>query len=229
MIYFINNFNSLKNNLAVHTINIAYKLLYFFSFCQIYLNKMNNYVSPKIKHINKYCDKYLKDKGWIVPVIIKKFIILDNDGNIKITVFIREEYEHSIIKNYNCSSLILCDKNEDNCINYVIYKNFTSSNFTSSNYKLSNVKFLSIELHYNNEIYPINLKDDKQNYYIVNNCFDDVFFKYYIKYILKLQVDEHTFCYNITIIDNNVKIINISQYQGIQINENDYEIYSCRK
>ena len=48
MIYFINKMNYVKNNLTSQTINIAYKLLYkllyMFSWCQIYLHKINNYI-----------------------------------------------------------------------------------------------------------------------------------------------------------------------------------------
>ena len=217
MIYFINIFNSLKNNLTTQTINIAYKLLYFFSFCQIYLYKINNYISPNFTHL----DKYLKDKGWFEPVIIKKFIILDINGNIKRTIFIKDEHEHSITEDYDIllnETLMLCD-NKDGCINYVIY-----NNFTSSNYKLSNIKFLSIELDYNNNKYLINLKDKNYNYYVVNNCLNKTFFKYYAKNILQLNIDEDNFNYTITIIDDNVKIINVLPSQSIIINKNNYQI-----
>ena len=217
MIYFINIFNSLKNNLTTQTINIAYKLLYFFSFCQIYLYKINNYISPNFTHL----DKYLKDKWWFEPVIIKKFIILDIDGNIKRTIFIKDEHEHSITEHYDIllnDSLMLCD-NKDGCINYVIYKNFTSST-----YKLSNIKFLSIELDYNNNKYLINLKDKNYNYYVVYNCLNKTFFKYYAKNILKLNINEDNFNYTITIIDDNVKIINVLPSQSIIINKNNYQI-----
>jgi len=217
MINFMNIFNSLTYNLNSQIINIAHNSIYFFSFCQIYLYKFNKYINH---HFLSF-EKYLKDKGWIVPVIIKKFIILDINGNIKRTIFIKEEYEHSITESYDVlsdESFILCDNN-NGCINYVIDKYFTTSK-----YELSNIKFLSIELNYNDNKYLINLKDNKNNYYVVNNCFDKTFFKYYAKNILKLNIDEYKFDYTITIIDDNVKIINVLPCQSIKINLNDYQI-----
>ena len=69
MFYFINKIKSLKINLTSQTINVAYKLLYkllyMFSWCQIYLHKINHYIDTKITRLNTYCDKYLKDKGYL--------------------------------------------------------------------------------------------------------------------------------------------------------------------
>ena len=227
MFYFINKIKSLKINLTSQTINVAYKLLYkllyMFSWCQIYLHKINHYIDTKITRLNTYCDKYLKDKGWIVTIVIKKFIEFDNDGNKIKTILIEDKDIHAIENHFNSTNkLILCDKNEDGCINYVFYDKIP----TSLNYKLSNVKFIAIDLDYNNNKHLVKLKDTNYNYYIVNNCLNKLFFKYYIKNILNLQVDEDNFNYNVTIIDNDCNIINILPHQSIIINENNYEISS---
>jgi hypothetical protein len=229
MNYFINKIKSLKHNLTSQTINISYKLLYkllyMFSWCQLYLYKIDNYISNNLIDVNKYCDKYLKDKGWIVSIVINKFIEIDNDGNKIKTIFFEDKDIYSIENQVNSTnSLILCDKNDDGCVNYVFYNKIPAS----LNYKLSNVTFIAIDLDYNNNKYLINLKQINYNYYIVNNCLNELFFKYYIKNILNLQVDEDNFNYNVTIIDNNVNIINILPHQSIIINENDYEIYPCK-
>jgi len=236
MNYFINTIKSLKINLTSQTINISYKLLYkllyAFSWCQLYLHKINNYIDTKVTRLNTYCDKYLKDKGWIVAIVIKKFIVIDNDGNKIKTIFIEDKDIHAIGNYFNSSqpyTLMLCDsdKNENGCIDYIFYNKIPKT----LNYKLSNVKFIAIDLDYNNNKYLVNLKDCNYtyyNYYIVNNCLNKLFFKYYIKNILNLQVDEDNFNYNVTIIDNNVNLINILPHQSIIINENDYEIISCK-
>ena len=229
MIYFINKIKSFKNNLTSQTINIAYKLLYkllyAFSWCQIYLHKINNYIDTKITRLNTYCDKYLKDKGWIVSIVIKKFIVIDNDGNKIKTIFIEDKDIHAIENHFNSFlpyTLMLCDSdnNENGCIDYVFYNKIP----TSLNYKLSNVKFIAIDLDYNNNKHLVKLKDTNYNYYIVNNCLNKLFFKYYIKNILNLQVDDDNFNYIVNIIDNDCNIINILPHQSIIINENDYEI-----
>ena len=235
MNYFINTIKSLKINLTSQTINISYKLLYkllyAFSWCQIYLHKINNYFDTKVTRLNTYCDKYLKDKGWIVSIVIKKFIVIDNDGNKIKTIFIEDKDIHAIENHFNSFlpyTLMLCDsdKNENGCIDYVFYNKIP----TSLNYKVSNVKFIAIDLDYNNNKYLVNLKDCNYtyyNYYIVNNCLNKLFFKYYIKNILNLQVDDDNFNYIVNIIDNDCNIINILPHQSIIINENDYEIISC--
>ena len=90
------------------------------------------------------------------------------------------------------------------------------------------MKFIAIDLDYNNNKHLVKLKDTNYNYYIVNNCLNKLFFKYYIKNILNLQVDDDNCNYNVSIIDNDCNIINILPHQSIIINENNYEIISCK-
>jgi hypothetical protein len=92
-------------------------------------------------------------------------------------------------------------------------------------YKVSKIKFISIELDYNNNKYLIELKTSDKNYYIVNNYLNELFFKYYIKNILNLSVNQNNFDYSVTIIDNDANIIYLLPHQSIKINENNYEIF----
>lgn len=226
MIDFIDNFKFLKDKLTPLTINIAYKLLYCVSLFQIQLYKLKNYISPKLLHLNTFCDKYLKDKGLIVDTSFKQLLLIDDNGNKIHDIFIENEDDIKFIENecnkLNYSGIILLDKVIDkNSMNYVFYEKFPKS-FV---YKVSNIKFIAIDLDYNNNKYLINLKDNNNNYYIVNNCLNKLFFKYYIRNILKFDINEDNFDYNVTIIDNNVSIFNLLPDQSIIINEDDYNIY----
>jgi len=226
MINLIDKIKSLKNKLSPLTTNILYKLLYCFSWCQIKLYRITNYISPKLIYINSFCDKHLKDKGWIVDIVVKQLVLIDNNGNEIHSIYIENENDIKFIENecnkLNYSGLILLDKIVNkNCVNYIFYEKFPKS----FDYKVSNVKFIAIDLDYNNDKYLINLKDDEHNYYIVNNRLNKFFFKYYVKNILNFDINKDNFDYNVTIIDNNVSIINLLPEQTIIINEDDYKIY----
>jgi len=208
------------------TINLLYNSLYCFSCCQIFLCKIKNHISPRLTYINSYIDKYLKDKGWIVDIVLKELIIIDNDGNEIYNIHIKNNNDIRFIENeckkIDYSGFILSDKNAiTDCVNDVFYEKFP----VSFDYKVSNIKFISMDLDYADNKYMISLKDNEYNYYIVNNCLNKFFFKYYIKNVLKLDIKD-PFDYNITIIDNNINIFNLLSNQSIIINENDYKIYN---
>jgi hypothetical protein len=225
-INFIDKFNDLRDRLRPLTINTVYKLLYYFSWCQIHLCKVKKYISPKLIYINSFCDKYLKEKGLIIDTAPKEFVFIDNNGNKMHNIHIEDINDIKFIENacndldYSC--LFFVDRGVDkSCVNYVFYEKIPQM----VEYKVSNVKFIAIDLDYNNKKYLINLKDSEHNYYIVNNCLNKKFFKYYIKNILKININEEDFNYNVTIIDNNVSIFNLLPHQSILINEDDYNIY----
>jgi len=84
---------------------------------------------------------------------------------------------------------------------------------------------MMVELEHKNEKHRIELKNDMYNYYIVNNSLNQNFFKYYLKNVQKTAIDDNNFDYTVYIIDHNVNIININQYQYIIIEEDGYKIY----
>jgi hypothetical protein len=225
-IYMINLISELKYKLGLLTIDTSYKLLYCFSWCQLYSYKVKDYIRPKLKYINSCCDKYLKDKGWIIESSHRQLIIIDSNGNEIQNIYIENEDNIKFIENkcnkLNYSGLILLDHLDyESRVNYVFYEKFPNS----FDYKVSNVKFIAIDLNFNNKNYLINLKDSNYNYYIVNNSLNIFFFKYYIKNILKIDFKDDDFDYSVNIIDNDVNMINLLPYQSIIINENDYKIY----
>ena len=128
------------------------------------------------------------------------------------------------VNNLNVSNLILLDNNKHKgYVNYVIFDNLLEDVF-GFDYKESNINFFNIELEHNNKTYNIILKDSTFNYYIVNNSLNQIFFEYYIKNVLKMQINTDTFDYKLSIIDNNVNIITLLPNQYILIMEDDYKI-----
>jgi hypothetical protein len=69
------------------------------------------------------------------------------------------------------------------------------------------------------------LKDDTYNYYIVNNSLNQNFFKYYLKNVLKVPINEANFDYTVSIIDHNVNILTLLPHQHIVFNEHDYTVF----
>jgi hypothetical protein len=84
---------------------------------------------------------------------------------------------------------------------------------------------MMIELEHDGNKYTIDLKNDETNYYIVNNCLNQNFFKYYLKNVLKVSINTAKFDYIVTIIDNNANIITLLPHQYIIFNEYDYTIF----
>jgi hypothetical protein len=169
---------------------------------------------------------YLKENKILTEKIINTIVLIDANGNeINKIVTNNVEFIELACKKNNYSGLFLMDKKvETECVNNVFYTSFP----TTFDYKLSKISFMSIELEHENKIYPINLKNNKYNYYIVNNCLNQLFFKYYIKNILNAQINTDTFDYKLSIIDNNVNIITLLHNQYILIMDDDYQIHSLK-
>jgi hypothetical protein len=178
-------------------INVVYKLLYVFSLCQIKYNKMFKYV------INKYYNNKKIDK---------KILLLDKNAS----TIDRLDFDDDINSELEYSGLFLLDGP-----NMVFYETIPDT----FDYKVSQIHFINVDLEYNNEMYPIKLKTDNVNYYIVNNSLNAFFIKYYILNVLKISINENEpFHYTIHIIDHNVNCITLNQVQRLIITEDGYEI-----
>ena len=203
---YINNIkNKLTRKITPLMITLGYNCLYICSLCNITFNRIKN--------------KILSEK------IINMLVLIDENGNkINKYQFFKNNIEFIKLgcKEHNYSGLFLMDTNvETTCVNNVFYTSFP----TSFDYKVSKIRFILIDLEYENKIYRINLINNKYNYYIVNNCLNKMFFKYYIKNVLKTQINTDTFDYKLSIIDNNVNIITLLPNQYILILEDDYQIH----
>lgn len=214
-----NYINSVKNILTTKItslmITLGYNCLYIYSLGNIQFNKINRQFILLLS--------YLKENKILTEKIVHMLVLIDENGN-KINAILKNNIEFIKLEcnKHNYSGLVLMDKNnETKCVNNVFYTSFP----TTFDYKLSNISFMSIELEHENKIHSINLKNNKYNYYIVNNCLNKMFFKYYIKNVLKTQINTNTFDYKLSIIDNNVNIITLLPNQYILILEDDYQIH----
>jgi hypothetical protein len=221
---YINNVkNILTTKITSLMITLGYNCLYIYSLGNIQFNIIKNKINRQFILLLSYLKE---NKILTETIIINTFILIDTNGN-EINKILKNNIE--VIKleceKHNYSGLFLMDKNgETKCVNNVFYTSFP----TTFDYKLSKISFMSIELEHENKIYPINLKNNKYNYYIVNNCLNQLFFKYYIKNILNAQINTDTFDYKLSIIDNNVNIITLLHNQYILIMDDDYQIHSLK-
>ena len=94
----------------------------------------------------------------------------------------------------------------------------------TTEYINSNIKFFSMVLLYNNNSYPIELKNNNHDHYIVNNILNKIFFKYYVINNLNVEIKEDNFDYTVSIIDHNVNIIEMNSTSQLLIKEMDYEL-----
>jgi hypothetical protein len=87
-------------------------------------------------------------------------------------------------------------------------------------YTCCNYKFISIIVSIDNNGYNIH----EPNYYIVNNKLNKYVITYFVNTQYNLQLDASIIKYKLTIIDQDVKIINLDEKQEILFNLNDYII-----
>lgn len=179
--------------------NVIYKLLYIFSLCQIRYNKVVRY----------FCQNHKK-------IETKRVVYLGSNGKICFSVIL---FKNAKTKEYSAkeySGLFLSDGP-----NMIFYEKMPD-NF---DYNVASFHFLNVDLEYNGKMYPMHLKTDSVNYYIVNNSLNAFFVKYYIQNVLKLTINENEkFQYTIHIIDHNVNCITLNQVQRLTLEENGYEI-----
>lgn len=217
--------NYVKEKLSLITIKIGYDILYGLSVCQIQLNRLNNMLVP---YLNKF-KQYLKDSNLMVELKTQLISKIDENGNIENTILISDSSPLEIFDNLfdetNKSWMLLSDKNFDTgCVNHICYEKRPMLR----DYKLSKIKFMTVELllFSDNVKYNIELKNTTNNYYIVNNSLNKYFLKYYLKNILKVQIDEHNFDYKLLILDHNVNFITLDSHEYIVIHEDNYTVHS---
>lgn len=180
--------NSNFTNLFV---TISYNIIYVYSKGQILLVKLNKNIILFIES-NPTLLKISNDA--------KSLLTLKNEETPKNTIeFIKKE---KVIKKINCNDfksndsnceelintyendydfLIYSELNENNCFNKKILQK--GEEITSPIYELSNISFMLVELHIDNNIFKINLKNEKHNFYMKENKLSLYFFIYYLKNI----------------------------------------------
>ncbi len=196
------------------TYNLSYNAIYVYSKFQIILNRL-------FKRVNKFIDSspYLKNKislfynFKLINQHCKQDVEYMNNGELIKTnkdEFIRAfKDKPGIFK--DCRFIIYSDyeKCVDNCIN----KKIIRSNNEDYHFDESNIRFILVELICDKSSYKIILKDEKYNYYMVDNIIDKSFIMYYIlKHYNENKIfEEINFSKKLIlkIIDQNVNIIEL--------------------
>jgi hypothetical protein len=230
-----NNFETIfkySTSKEKYLVALGYNILYFYSLCEIRYNKIKRFLIPYLQWFWKSMLEFLKQNKLIekVKIQLKDISIYDKNGNKLYLDFSLENNEINQLKNSfqinDYGLMIFSDKNEETgCLNIINYENVPES----LNYEISNVSFVRVELFYKENSYLIDLKNEKHNYYIVNNILNQNFFKYYLKNILNVNIEEDNFDYKVTIIDQNINIIDLKPSQTLILNKNDYEIKEISK
>jgi hypothetical protein len=214
-------------------ITLSYNVIYYYSYLQIKYNKLKLFIMPFINILCVAINNFLKNHNLInfsepSPKVV--FEIYGKGVNIK-NIFLHDNNKNQINNIFNeelkiCNNydfVILSDQTKTTCTNKIHYYNFPDT-FDNINYKISNIKFISMDLSYNSQIYPIELQNDTYNHYIINNKLNSEFYQYYLKNILNISIENDKFDYKVQLIDHNVNILELSPQQELLIKENDYEI-----
>ena len=201
-ILYIDVNNPCYQNLLITTLH---KCIYYYSKLQIL---MNTTVYPLIK------------KSLHRPLIPS--MELYKDG-----VFLCKRNENEFLAESYDYNYVICSQPSDNIVNKVIYTSIPSE----LSYHVSNIKFVSLNVEYNNTIYEIELCNPEYNYYVVNNKIDNMFTIYYLKHVLKKEVNEslEDFTYKLTLMDNNINIIQLDETDTLVITKDNYIIEDKNK
>jgi hypothetical protein len=221
-------------------ITVSYKILYFYSYLQIKYTKFKIFIMPFINILAVAISNLLKKHNLInfsepPPKLV--FELYGKGVKLK-NIFLHDENNNEIHNIINkelklCSNdfdlVIMSDQIDKSCCtNKIHFYNLADSSY-NLNYDISKIKFMSMELIYNNQTYPIELQNDYYNHYIINNKLNSDFYQYYLTNILKVPIKPDVFDYKIQLLDHNVNLIELTSQQEIIIKENDYEIINIQK
>jgi len=124
------------------------------------------------------------------------------------------------------------DKNIPTEYKFAIYTRLTNDNMVRKKriYKRlpemydcdeTSYKFILIEFVFDNKTCKIALSSAKSTYYVVNNEFDSLFFRYLLITEYDIQLPEH---YTINILDQNVSKVELNETQVLRLNKDNYEV-----
>ena len=191
--------------------SLAYYTIYVYSFCQILFFKTINFCIPYINVAVKKIFNVISKPGIelktepLQNVTEQKPIILTaldtSDGNL---VLIKSP----------TNDVIILDKMPDN--------------LDDLKYEVSDVRFLALYLKHNlSENHIIDLYNNSANYYVVGNKLDSDFFKYYLRNVLNVKLDnDNPFEYKLELMDHNVNMIYVNETESIVIEKDGYKILS---
>lgn len=181
--------------------NMLYNLLYYYSFIELKCIKMCRLITNMFE-----------------SEMISSAYLVFNDNNEQIFD--------------DWSSTKLCNHPDKDRLFIVYTENrskvcYYGARLLMEEYKHSNIRWLSLTLDIKGTIYNIELWNNHYingyNYYIVNNKIDYRFFRYFLKHVLNVNVDDFS-TYEGTLLDHNVNFVSFNEKSTITILENDYTI-----
>jgi hypothetical protein len=208
--YIINTYSTLLTS-------FAYNCIFYFSKGQILVNKFTR----KIKEIpivssfitlfqsnSKTNHKSLIDYKYEYIKIQDNNIIITEENNLETN----DDYDFLICKKTQENKETNHNNNNIQCVNYKLFHyNDNHTNCIDINhFEPSEIKFMLLECCFNGNVYKIELKTDKLNFYLVNNKLNKLFFIYYIKQHLRKNddINVNDNC-SIILFDHNVNVLKI--------------------
>jgi hypothetical protein len=219
-------FDYIENNeklkpIMPYLLKVGYAFIYAYSFCQILLNKVIQITSPYVK--------ILRDK--IMPC---KMSTTNNTNTTNISIT-----NETIVSFYNDGLLVKKDefaeltaaiKNSQlpdafNLVTITNAKNILTFIPNECKYELLDLRFLALYLKHDARSHIIDLYQDNSNYYVVGNVINSAFFKYYLKNVLNVEIDNSKpFVYTLELMDHNVQMVYLDETQNIVFQKDSYII-----
>ena len=191
------NFRKLTNE---KFINFSYNCIYYYSKCQIF---------------------FMNTKNKLILFIEANPILLRIRNNINNLNIYPNKYDNNI-EYYDDYGFDIYNYIDNKFVNKLLF--YKNSNHPIN--EISDIKFMLIEFKNGENIYKIDLKTDKFNYYLVGNKFTKNFFIFYIKTHLNKNHEFDNKC-TLKIIDHDVNKIEIEftdKNESILLEKNGYEL-----
>jgi len=185
---------------------LSYNCIYYYSKCQIFFmnirNKFNLFIEAN-------------------PILLK----IRNDIN-KLTIY-PNKYEKNI-EYYNNYEFYIYNYIDNNIVDKLLFHENSNEQINEPINEKSDIKFMLIEFKNGENIYKIDLKTDKFNYYLVGNKFTKNFFIFYIKTHLnkKDEFSDDNKC-ALKIIDHDVNMLEFEftdKNESILLEKNGYKL-----
>lgn len=186
---------------------MMYGVIYYFSVCQIKINKLYTYINTNVQFLKDTSNNDIKKEYYI-------------NGKLQFSETTKERKVFD--SNYTDFDLLVVI---DNGLSRVVTKSSSFNIGTIVETKESKTKFIALTVSYNGEKYPIYLKEGNYNYYVINNVIDKAFLQYYLVNILNLEIDIKNFSYELEMIDNDVNIQIFDETKRVLLNEDGYAIF----
>jgi hypothetical protein len=218
-----------QRKLSEFLVNLGYKGIYAYSLLQIKYKTLCDYLLPYVEEIKQ---KVLENQGTEIKThvelvckdgrIINKMIVskvLDDITKDDITNHLDDNVELMIIKDNNKRE---CSKTQTSkiCV--------TNKNDENINNDISNIRFIDLSLVHKGNTHKIDLKNDKHDFYVVNNKIDETFLKYYLTNILQINLRDD-FEYKLQLLDHEVNISLLDNNHSIIIEKDGYKIENKNK